>query len=98
MDDAVDQKYKTKHFAKVWGAKAPPKPQNAVAPAAAGTAERRDPVDTQPKTMAELIASFSGDRMTPAAPEDRRHAATSMPHFGATRRDSCAYIARRSHT
>ena len=69
MDDVVDQKYKAKHFAKAWAHKPPPKPQSTVPAAASGTAGQPTPPEARLKTMSELITSFSGVWITPAAPE-----------------------------
>ncbi|TPX09283.1 uncharacterized protein E0L32_009475 [Thyridium curvatum] len=74
MDPAVDKKYKNKHFP------APPKPaaqsshegQPSTAQAASTTAPgatAANPLDAQPPTMKELIASFQGLSIEPAVPE-----------------------------
>ena len=69
MDDAVDQKYKSKHFAKAWAPKPAPQPQPGASAPAASSSGQQEEQDAKPKTINELISSFSGIRIAPAPPQ-----------------------------
>ncbi|KAK4152238.1 putative glycerol transporter protein [Chaetomidium leptoderma] len=64
MDDAVDQKYRNKHFPKP-----PPKSTQAAPPPGARTSTSSAPTTEQPQSMKDLIASFSVVSIAPAPPE-----------------------------
>src|SRR5690349_975880 len=64
MDDAVDVKYKAKHFPKP-----PPKPAQASAAKEALTGKGAASKAEEPQSMKDLIASFSVMSITPAPPE-----------------------------
>ncbi len=63
MDDAVDQKYKNKHFPKP-----PPKPSQTPADQDAKAVTGSTPKPEQPQSMKDLIASFSVMFIAPAPP------------------------------
>jgi F-box protein 9 len=63
MDDAVDQKYKNKHFPKP-----PPKPSQATSAKDATAVASPAPKLDQPQSIKDLIASFSVMSIAPAPP------------------------------